>query len=620
MPGTAQMSGPVPAAQRRSAAIVLAAVVVVVLAGLAAHRQAQRAFIDEAARSGETTLRLTVASLGAQLQRFERLPPLIAEQAVVRALVEAPDDSGRVAAANLHLRDLARRLGATDVYVIDPAGLTRAASNFELPNTFIGQNYAFRPYFHDAIDGGEGRFFALGIMSGKRGYYFGAPVATGGRIAGVVVVKIDLDAIEGNWRGGDGEIIVTDPEGIVFLSSRADWLFRAIRPLDAAARAVTRETQRYAGTTLGSLDLREAAGPDRRTTVSVGDGGPGQPFLRLAEAMPDAGWEVSVLVPTVSARRQAAIVGLAVALALGLGSMAALVVLQRRARLAERLHLQQAARAELERRVVERTAELAALNTRLGAEVAERITAEADLRQAQAGLVQAGKLAALGQMSAALAHEFNQPLAAARNFADNALTLIDRGRVEEARGNVGRILALIGRMAAISRNLHSFARKPGEALKPVDLGAVVAAAAELAQLRLRAADARLAIEVPPGLPPVVGGPVRLQQVLVNLISNAADAAEGASDRRIHVTAAAVPGGVRVEVRDHGPGVAPALRDRIFDPFFSTKEVGKGLGLGLSISFNIVKDFGGNLSVADAPGGGAAFVLDLPAAAAGSEAA
>jgi two-component system C4-dicarboxylate transport sensor histidine kinase DctB len=299
-------------------------------------------------------------------------------------------------------------------------------------------------------------------------------------------------------------------------------------------------------------------------------------------------------------------------LALGLAMMGFAVVIQRRARLRDSLRLQLAARSQLEQRVSERTYELAEVNMRLEAEVAERIVAEANLRQAQTDLVQAGKLAALGQMSAALSHEINQPLGAARTYADNALVLMDRDRLPEARHNLTRILSLIDKMSAISGHLRSFARAPHQKLRDVSVAEVIEAACEITKARLRAAKVKLVVDMAPDVPCVIGGPVRLQQVLVNLLTNAADAVEGMEDRRVEVVVRKTAAGVRISVRDYGGGVAPGLPERIFDPFFSTKGVGKGLGLGLSISYNIIRDFGGNLHLGMVDPG-AEFIIDLQAA-------
>jgi len=278
------------------------------------------------------------------------------------------------------------------------------------------------------------------------------------------------------------------------------------------------------------------------------------------------------------------------------------------------------ARNELEERVEERTAALAHVNQRIEEEIAERRLTEQKLRQTQADLIQAGKLAGLGQMSAALSHELNQPLAAAKTYVDSAAMLIARDRVDEARDNLSRISGLIDRMASISRHLRNFARKPNEKVGPVSLATAIADTLEIVSARLKVADATLVIDLGEPSAAVQAGSVRLQQVLVNIITNAADAVEGLDDRRIHVVAVQDGAKMILTVRDHGPGVSPAIAERIFDPFFSTKGVGRGLGLGLSISYNIIKDFGGSLSVSNAEDGGAEFRIVLDAAPVVSEAA
>jgi len=168
-------------------------------------------------------------------------------------------------------------------------------------------------------------------------------------------------------------------------------------------------------------------------------------------------------------------------------------------------------------------------------------------------------------------------------------------------------------MASISKHLRNFARKPNEKLGAVAIDDVVRDTLEIVAARLKTADAELELDIPATIPAVKAGAVRLQQVLVNIITNAADAVEGLDDRRIAVSASQADGKVTISVRDRGPGVAGAIRERIFDPFFTTKGVGKGLGLGLSISYNIVKDFGGSLSVSDHPEGGAVFLIELDVA-------
>jgi two-component system C4-dicarboxylate transport sensor histidine kinase DctB len=354
--------------------------------------------------------------------------------------------------------------------------------------------------------------------------------------------------------------------------------------------------------------------------MSIRSNGVSREYLRLSQYMPEADWTVNVLLDTASVRAQARTTLIAVVLFICLGGLGGAVLWQRRSRVVERLRLQEETQNELERRVDERTAALARVNEQIELEVSERRLTEQELRKTQADLIQAGKLAGLGQMSAALSHEFNQPLAAAKTYADSAALLMDRGRMPEAQDNIRRISSLIDRMASISRHLRNFARKPNEKLGPVLLSAVIADTLEIVTPRLKAANAELVLQLEEDGLAVQAGPVRLQQVLVNIIGNAADAVEGLDDRQILLSVGRENGRIVITIRDHGPGVSAAIAERIFDPFFTTKGVGKGLGLGLSISYNIIKDFGGDLSVTNHVEGGAVFRLVLDPAGVAREAA
>lgn len=574
---------------------------------------ANRIYLDEAASRGQTTLRLAVAALAGQMNRFEPLPELIADHEDIKELVSDPDNPELRARANDYLKEINALLKSSDIYILVPGGETIAASNHDLPISFVGENFSYRPYYQDAIRGNQGRFFALGTTSLKRGYYFSSPIRVGMEIRGVVVFKVDIDTIEASWKGGDQEIIVTDPEGIIFMSGRPSWLYASLRPLTDERLARTEASRRYADAMLRELPATRSTAGNGNAQLLITEDGKSREFLELAEQMPEEGWTVHVLADTASAHTQALAAVISALLALALAGLGGAIILQRRARLTERMQMQQSAQVELERRVEERTAALAQVNSQLETEVAERRTAEQQLRQTQADLIQAGKLAALGQMSAALSHEFNQPLAAVKTYADNAATLIDRARIGEARDNVSRISSLADRMASISRHLRNFARKPNQKLGPVALEEVVRDTQEIVAWRLKAADAVLIVDLGPTPLAVKAGSVRLQQVLVNIITNAADAVEGRADRRIELAARRKGSKVTISIRDHGPGVPAAIAERIFDPFFSTKGVGKGLGLGLSISYNIIKDFGGSLGILNHPEGGALFTIELDAA-------
>lgn len=580
----------------RARLLALAAVVALAAATAAAVQVlALRSGLAGARARAEATLALTLRALDGHLRRYETVPVLLAEQAPVQRLADAPGDPAAVMALN---RWLARKAGQIDatIYAAAPDGTVLAASNHERRDSLVGRNVAGFPYFLRAMQGERGRFFGIVSPSGARGYYFAAPVRdAAGSVRGVLAVAVGLDEAEADWRRQEARILVTDPEGIVFLSSDPGWLYRATEPRDRDLVARSAAARRYAEMPVGELALTA----DQVAGVPVLRADLGE-FVGARRLMPLAGWTVQVLLDTAPVRAQAQLAAVAGVLALLLALGAAAVAVARGVR-------RERAKAELERRVAERTADLARVNERLAAEVAERVATEDELRRTQADLVQAGKLAALGTMSAALSHEINQPLAAARNYADSAEVLIDRGDTARAKENVGQIVSLIDRMAAIARHLRSVARKPDAPLQDVALRPAVDEA--LATVAPRLAGVTVAVEVPDGLS-VRAGPVRLQQVLANVLANAADAVEDQPDRRIAVSARRQGGRVVLSVRDNGPGVPAAIADRIFDPFFTTKRVGSGLGLGLSISYNIMKDFGGELRVASQPGGGAAFMLDL----------
>ncbi len=556
--------------------------------------QVQRYFLNEAAEQNSVTSRLVGDGLRSALDRYAPLPHLIAARPELSQLLRRPNDRDLAAGVNELLLNTAISVTASDVYLMDTAGLTIAASSYRKERSFVGRNFSYRPYFIQAIAGGLGQYFALGTTSGERGYFYAAPVRDGPHIIGVVAVKFTVDAFEARWREASSDIIVTDRAGIVFMASRPDWRLRASVALTPARRAEIEQNRQYPLDRLTPLDLEHKIGPGG-IQLAIIDGA--EYMLATSTATQAAGWTVTSLRRAAPARLQAAVL-FAILAMLGLLMILAARVLRHRA--AQRMR----ARKLLERRVDERTAALSH-------EITERRRTEETLRRTQAGLVQAGKLSALGQMSAALSHEFNQPLQAVKAYAENAQTFLDRGETSEVRDNIGRISRMADRMAAISKHLRNFARRPGEAIGPITLISVIEDALAVSAPKAKANGVQLDYIRPEGAPWVMGGHVRLQQVLVNLVSNGIDAA--GAQGRLDIAVLPSAGGWQVTVRDTGPGLPPGAAEQMFDPFFTTKPMGQGLGLGLSISYNIVRDFGGTLWGADHHEGGAIFGVDLVAA-------
>ncbi len=556
--------------------------------------QVQRYFMKEAAEQNRVTARLVGDGLRSALDRYAPLPHLIAARPELVELLRSPDDRDLAAGVNAILLNTAISVTASDVYLMDTAGLTIAASSYRKERSFVGRNFSYRPYFTQGLSGGLGQYFALGTTSGERGYFYAAPVRDGPRIIGVIAVKFTVDAFEARWREASSDIMVTDRAGVVFMASRPEWRLRASVPLTPARRAEIEQNRQYPLDRLTPLSVDRKIGPGG-TKLAVIEGA--EYLLASSTTSRPAGWTVTSLKRAAPARMQAAVLFAILAL-LGVLMIVAARFLRQRAAQRER------AQKLLERRVEERTAALSH-------EIAERRRTEETLRRTQAGLVQAGKLSALGQMSAALSHEFNQPLQAVKAYAENAQTFLDRGETGEVRDNIGRISRMADRMAAISKHLRNFARRPGEAIGPISLVSVIDDALAVSAPKVKASGVQLDYSRPEGAPWVMGGHVRLQQVLVNLVSNGIDAA--GVQGRLHIAALPAAGGWQVTVRDTGPGLPPGAAEQMFDPFFTTKPMGQGLGLGLSISYNIVRDFGGTLWGANHPDGGAIFGVDLVAA-------
>jgi two-component system C4-dicarboxylate transport sensor histidine kinase DctB len=577
--------------RRRIFGIVAAIAALTVLAGAASFPALERHYMRQLAAQNAVPLKLAVESLRAALERYAPLPALIAERAPLNALLNDPTNTALRDAVNEDLRQTAATVKASDVYLMDISGRTVAAASYREVGSFLDRNFSYQSYFTQALTGDLSSFSVYGTTTGERGYFYAAPVEDGERIVGVLAIKFNIAAFESIWRGADSEFMVTDRNDFVIMSSRPDWHFRAIRPLSDATRNQIAQNLQYPIDRIDLLPITRASLNDTAQQVDI-EGDTQESFVRTAQILPELDWTMASLAPnrpaTLNAVNSLVIAGLSMLLALA----ALLAYLFKQANQAEAFAKEKRAKHALEAAVAERTNDL---QTALG-----------DLRQTQTDLIQAGKLSALGQMSAALSHEFNQPLAAVKSYADNAGAFLDRDLVPEARDNIQRISKMADRMATISAHLRNFARRPQQATGPLLLNAVIQDALAVIDMRLGTQGGQIAYTPPQQEVWVTGGHVRLQQVIVNLINNALDAMDAQTDPTVTLTVE----GTTLHVRDTGPGIEPAAVAHLFDPFFTTKPPGKGLGLGLSISFNIVTDFGGTLSARNDPDRGAVFSVML----------
>ncbi|KQP40959.1 hypothetical protein ASF49_19995 [Methylobacterium sp. Leaf104] len=563
--------------------------------------------LDLARRQARQRLVIAEAVLRAAIARYEYLPTVLALDTQVQALLADVDAPDRVAAVNAKFAAIATASNVAAIYLMDPDGLTRGASNWNQPLSFVGTSYAYRPYFTAAKATGVSHYFGIGTTTGVPGLFIGKAVpGADGRVAGVVVLKVDLEGLPNEWREAGEQVLVSDAAGVVFLASEPAWKYRPLHRVGAAEAARIRVERQYGDSALTPL-LDQDRDPAGMIDLPTGDGTVGGLVERTA--LPEFDWTIWYVAPTGATLRQA---GLA-ALAAGITCLALAFALAARSQRRRRLRSEQAMRLALEQRVTERTRELSAANDRLRSEIAERERTTAALRSTQDELIHAGRLAALGQISTAINHEINQPLAALRTFLASTAVFLERGDGATVRRNLERMTQVTQRIAEIIRHLKAFARKTGtEHREAVKLRAASEAALDLLQARIRAEAVTVTCTIPPEAL-VWAEPIRLEQVLLNLIVNALDAMQDAPERRLDLTAAREAGSCwRLAVADSGGGIAEEHMGQVFDPFFTTKSAGEGLGLGLSLSSLIVRDLGGSIAAANGARG-AVLAIVLPAA-------
>jgi two-component system sensor histidine kinase AauS len=589
--------------------------------GYAAYHLSKAFGIRALAENGERQLELNARAVESEITKYTYLPSLLELEHSVGRLLQAPTPYRRQQ-VNAYLEGLNQRSGSLAVYVLDTAGRVLATSNWREPSSFLGEDLSFRAYFQDAVQGKPGRFYGIGSTTGEPGYYLAHGLKSNGRIIGVAVVKVRLDSLEQRWQRARLEAYVSDENGIIILSSNPARRLKAVHPLGPNTRERLARSLQYHWWALEELQplARRALGDGIEQVSFATNQAAGQAleaidYLSQTRPLDDTPWHLTLLTPLQDQHRAAMSHAILAAVALALLVFLLIAWNERRKVIATRLAAREAleqANNELERKITERTADLQASNQRLQAEVRERQQAETTLRQAQDELVQAGKLAVIGQMSTSIAHELNQPLAALRTLSGNTVRFLQRGALDVASSNLQTINELVDRMGKITGSLRAFARR-SDAGGEASLNQAVDAALLLLQPRLQGncvqihrdylheqADTRLTIDQ-----------IRLEQILVNLIANALDAMGEQEDRQLWLNGRDEGARYLLNVRDNGPGIAPAARVHLFEPFFTTKPGEKGLGLGLTLSASLAAAASGSLTVQHPESDGTAFELSLP---------
>ena len=536
---------------------------IALLAMLATDRAMRNSAIEEMRGEAEADVAILAAGLESELDKFSLVPRVLAADPEVRALLGGEQRQQRV--LNQRLEDLADQTGAAAIYLMDAQGDTLAASNWRLPTSFVGSNYGFRSYYTEAMASGGASEFALGTVSRRPGLYIAQRVSGDNAVLGVVAVKVEFDDIEASWRDARNGVFVTDTDGVVLIASDPDWRFRTTRTATMPVRSGADDELRF-----GRAQLEPMPGITSTADLTV------TPLIERTQPVSTDGWDLHLMVdPSPSIDAAIANGRLAVLLALVLATVAvgAVILWVRR----------RDARAE--------------------AAMAKRTSMLRDQLQ------QANRLATLGQVTAGVGHEIRQPVAAVRVFAENGEKLITAGDSTAAAENFGKIAELTTRIGQITEELLGFGRRAAHPPKEMPLAQAIDGALLLLRDRIEREGVELSLPDPALAQTLVRGEhVRLEQVLINILQNALDASPRGG--RIALQVGIEDTFCRLSVTDSGPGIDPAIADTLFQPFATTKE--SGIGLGLAISFDIMRSLGGELVCEDSPSG-ARFTLRIPRA-------
>ncbi|RMR30353.1 Sensor histidine kinase, partial [Pseudomonas savastanoi pv. glycinea] len=560
--------------------------------GYIAYLISEHSGIKSLRETGERQLELHARTVESEISKYTYLPSVLELESSVSQLLNKPSPELQQQ-VNRYLEGMNRRSGSRAIYVMDTTGRVLATSNWRDSDSYQGEDLSFRAYFQDAVRGLPGRFYGIGTTTGESGYYLAHGLEDKGRIIGVAVIKVRLEALEERWQRARLEAFVSDENGIIILSSDPARRLKSVRPLTPQVKERLARSLQYYWWPLNELVPLEretlSEGVEKLVfpaNVSVDREHKQVSYLAQSRPLSDTAWHLTLLTPLEDLRREAANQGMLVAVACALVTFLLIAWNERRKVISTRLAARealQAANNELERKIAERTEHLRASNERLKAQIRERRQAEDTLRRAQDELVQAGKLAAIGQMSTSIAHELNQPLAALRTLSGNTVRFLERGALDTASANLRTINDLVDRMGRITASLRAFARR-GDDQGQAQLSKAVEAAAQLLGVRLEQSgltlhrdfvDATLSIDQ-----------TRLEQILVNLIGNALDAMFNQPAPELWLTGSIEDGRYRLRVRDNGHGIDTETRKHLFEPFFTTKTGEQGLGLGLTLSASL----------------------------------
>lgn len=539
-------------------------------------------FKSQEIEKAQARLTLYRSTLETELRHFAHLPFLLSlDPVVTRTLAGGPTKP-----LDYRLARFAQSAGLDAIYLMDDTGDTISASNAKGPNSFKGQNYAFRPYFQAAQQGELGEFYGIGVTTGIPGYFYAMPVRPPETdLDGVIAIKIDLSAVQDTWQASGERIILANNDGVVLLASDPDWRYKTMAQLSAQQRTRILTSRQFGSEHLNPLDWTFDTA---RQTATVGQ----ERLLYLSTSDLPNSWTLHFFVPGDQAVTRAWLVtGGFLTLALTLFSLAQVNRLRR-----VRSALQKSEREETE---------LRSANARLAIEIEDRRAAQRNLQKTQAELERAGRLAALGQLASSVTHELGQPIAAMKNQLVASEMTVGPSPLSNKMQN------LVDRMESITRQLKFFSRKGRDSFERFDLCVAMDAALELLEPSINDRQAHIDFVRPDDATIVLANRLRIEQVMTNIVRNALDAVHDTDVRRIEIAMGQTSRDVWFSVADTGHGLRGKTLDDLQEPFATTRESGAGMGLGLTITAGVVTDHGGTIQADDRSTGGTVFRVTLP---------
>lgn len=571
----------------------------IVLVILTIHPYAE----DEILRDMEDEALVVAEKLRAELADYQNIAATVAGLNTVAAVLSG--NSGQEANLNRFLNKMNDSLGSQFLYIINSDGRVVGASNALSEDSFLGTSLAFRPYFQQSILGEPGRYYARGIRSGTRGLFFSAPVIRNQKILGVAVVKLSLERIFKQLAAREDDFLVVGYDGVIFAASNDDWEQKTLYPLADTQRQAIRASRRYGHASLTPVGNNSSANVFDNDYIYLQGDGLSQRYLMRRALVEEIGWHVLAVSPLTQLYKRILMFCLYYSLVVGI---LVLLHLYWRKRSEMQAHIE-GMNQELERRVGELTQELTRSNSELRDLVDHYRHTQQQLQETQGQLIQAAKLAVLGEMSAGINHELNQPLLALQTYNENSLRLMAKDKPEMVAKNLQEMQQILSTMQGIVSRLKVFSRRSPPELRVVQVSEVINGVMGIMTPILKASAVKIAL-----LPEDFDGqfyaePIQVQQVLVNLLTNAAEAMADQPQAEIKVELVDQKDTLTIRVVDCGPGIAPEMRNKIFEPFYTTKST--GLGIGLALSRRIIETLSGSLTLAETESGGSTFIVTLP---------